>query len=63
MREKVGKEERAEGDGRKRKTGDVMREDRKTMRDDRDVKGQQSGRNQFPLGVAGSGQWSANATL
>lgn len=43
------------------KNEDGMR--RKTMREDRDVKGQRSGRNQFPLGVAGSGQWSANATL
>lgn len=45
------------------KNEDAMRADRKTMKEDRDVKGQQSGRNQFPLGVAGSGHWSANATL
>lgn len=32
-------------------------------RDNRHMKGQQSGRNQFPLGVTRSGQWSANAIL
>lgn len=42
---------------------DGMGRKRKPMREDRDVKEQRSDRNQFPLGVAGSGQWSANATL
>lgn len=49
--------------GGKGKNEDGMRENGKTTREDRDVKGQRSGRNHFPLGVAGSGQWSANATL
>lgn len=57
------KESEKRGDGREWKSEDGMRRNRKTMREDRDMKGQQSGRNQFPLGVTGSGQWSANATL
>lgn len=47
----------------KRKDGKNEDRMRKTMREDTDTKGQQSGKNQFPLGVTGSEQWSAKATL
>lgn len=55
--------ENAKRDGRRSENEDGMRRNTKTMREDRGTKGQWSVRNQFPLGVAGSGQWSANATL